>query len=356
LAGQQIVPGNRIWSGWHLLSGACCLSGLVLAGASLRAQQPTFKAGVELVTVPVTVTGLDRTTYIDGLTPADFRLSENGDRQIVTMVTRERAPVSLVMVLDSSESMAVSNRRQLASHAVQQVSAALQPDDEVSIVFVDRTIDIKLPWTRVGDIKELNFGGWNPNGIAPLNDGIGAALTLIETAKNPRRAVLLLTPGFENSSRTSVSQLVKTRHQSETSIYGFGIGSARLADQASEQPRLIRMSKDPSPEEMRHLDELSPGSSKPHTSALPEFDYLETLVGDSGGTVTRMMTVPEAALAAKTIVAELQNQYLVGYTPKKSLDGKYRKLKVEVNRRGLYVRHRGGYLAVPAATPAPPRH
>ncbi len=356
MAGQQIVPGNRTWSGWQLWSGACCLSGLVLAGANLRGQQPTFKAGVELVTVPVTVTGLDRTTYIDGLTPADFRLSENGDRQAVTMVTRERAPVSLVMVLDSSESMAVSNRRQLASHAVQQIGAALQPDDEVSIVFVDRTIDIKLPWTRVGDIKELNFGGWNPNGIAPLNDGIRAALTLIEMANNPRRAVLLLTPGFENSSRTSVSQLVKTRHQSETSIYGFGIGSARLADQASEQPRLIRMSKDPSPEEMRHLDELSPGSSKPHTSALPEFDYLETLVGDSGGTVTRMMTVPEAALAAKTIVAELQNQYLVGYTPKKSLDGKYRKLKVEVNRRGLYVRHRGGYLAVPAATPAPPQH
>lgn len=345
------MTGKRTWSGWHIVSGACCLSGLVLAGASLRAQQPTFKAGVELVTVPVTVTGLDRTTFVEGLTPADFRLSENGDRQVVTMVSRERVPVSLVMVLDSSESMAVSNRRQLASHAVQQISAALQPDDEVSIVFVDRAIEVKLPWTRVGEIKDLNFGGWNPNGIAPLNDGIRAALTLVETAKNPRRAVLLVTPGFENSSRTSVAQLVKTRHQSETAIYGFGIGSARLADQASEAPRLIRMSKEPTPEEMQKLDELSPGSYKAHTSALPEFDYLESLVGDSGGTVNRMMTVPEATLAAKKMVAELQNQYLVGYTPKKSLDGKYRKLKIEVNRRGIHVRHRGGYLAMAAAAP-----
>jgi hypothetical protein len=52
-------------------------------------------------------------------------------------------------------------------------------------------------------------------------------------------------------------------------------------------------------------------------------------------------------VAAEEPHPELQNQYLVGYVPTKSLDGKYRKLKVEVNRRGLYVRHRGGYLALP---------
>ena len=59
-------------------------------------------------------------------------------------------------------------------------------------------------------------------------------------------------------------------------------------------------------------------------------------------------------MAAKNVVDELGHQYLVGYTPTKSLDGKYRKLKVEVNRRGLYVRHRGGYLAMPPA-PVNPR-
>jgi len=79
-------------------------------------------------------------------------------------------------------------------------------------------------------------------------------------------------------------------------------------------------------------------------------------VSDSGGTVTRMMTVPETALAAKTIVAELQNQYLVGYTPRKSLDGKYRKLKIEVNRRGLYVRHPRWLPCDAAAPPAPQQH
>ena len=39
---------------------------------------------------------------------------------------------------------------------------------------------------------------------------------------------------------------------------------------------------------------------------------------------------------------------MIGYTPTKPLDGKYRKLKVEVNRRGTFIRHRGGYLALPS--------
>jgi len=339
-------------TGRHILTGAGILTGLLLTG-SMAAQQPTFKAGVELVTVPVTVTSLDRNTYIPGLAPADFRLSENGDRQEVTVVTRERVRVSVSMVIDSSASMAIGNRRYLATEAAQQLVAALDPEDEVSIIFVAKTIEQKLPWTRVKEIKELNFGGWNPIGGAPLNDGIRAALTLIESANNPRHAVILMTPGIESSSRTSVTQLVKTRSQSEAAIYGFGLGSFRAADQAAETPKPMRLPANPGSADLRRVDELSPGSIKPQTSALGEIDYLDTLVGDSGGTVTRLMSLPEATMAAKNVAADLGNQYLVGYTPKKALDGKYRKLKIEVNRRGLYVRHRGGYLAMPNAPAAP---
>lgn len=326
------------------------MTGLLVV-ASPRAQQPTFRTGVELVTVPVTVTSLDHNTYIAGLTPADFRLTEDGQRQEVSVVTRERVPVSLVMVMDSSQSMSLSNRRHLAMTAAQQMAAALQPEDEVAIVFVERTIEVKLPWTRVQAIKELNFDGWNPRGVAPLNDGIRMALTMTEDARNPRRAVVLITPGIESSSRTSVTQLVKNREQSETAIYGFGIGSFRAADQAADNPRVMRLPANPGSADLLKVDQTAPGSMKPQTSALGEIDPLEMLVGDSGGTITRLLSTPEAGMAAKNVAADLGNQYLVGYTPKKSFDGKYRKLKIEVNRRGLYVRHRGGYLAMAATTP-----
>jgi len=64
------------------------------------------------------------------------------------------------------------------------------------------------------------------------------------------------------------------------------------------------------------------------------------------------MDVPETALAAKTIVAELQN-IPVGYTPGNRSTASTAKLKIEVNRRGLYVRHRGW---LPCDAGRPPAH
>ena len=126
----------------------------------MAAQQPEFKAGVELVTVPVTVTSNDHNTYIEGLTAADFRVTENGERQVVTTVTRERRPISVCFVIDSSGSMSLGDRRDLASQAVDRIVGQLKPDDEVSIVFFDEKVEERLPWTKVGPGVKLNWGGW----------------------------------------------------------------------------------------------------------------------------------------------------------------------------------------------------
>ena len=331
-------------------------AGILLALAiTTIAQQPSFKAGVELVTIPVTVTSLDRNTFIAGLAPADFRISENGDRQTVTMVTRERVPVSIVFVVDSSETMTIGMRRQLAAEAVNRMVQLLAADDEISILFVGRRVEERMPWTRAREIKELNWGGWVPGTstaqiVSPLNDGLRAALDKIEIASNPRRAVVVLTPGFEGSSRISIASLVKTRQQSEALVFGIGLGSADPRAVAGETPHIQKLPANPTSDMVRKFDTTNPNNIEP--KALPTFDYLETIVGDSGGMVTRILAMPEAGAAARNVIGELQNQYLVGYVPTKPFDGKYRKVKVELNRRGLYVRHRGGYLAMPQA-PSP---
>ena len=106
-------------------------------------------------------------------------------------------------------------------------------------------------------------------------------------------------------------------------------------------------------EELRRIDAATPGASDSirgnNRRALPDFDYLERVVGDSGGSSNRVVSQSEVIQAAKNIVDELQYEYVIGYTPVKPLDGKYRKLKVDVNRKGTFVRHRGGYLALPHA-------
>jgi VWFA-related protein len=317
---------------------ALTLVGLLLVASAAAAQ--------EVVTVPVTVTGLDRSDYIAGLTAADFRVNENGDRQDVTSVTRERVPISLAIVVDSSTTMLVGMRRQLAAEAVDKIVSALGPEDEFTVLFLSRTVEQRLPWTRGRGVSGLNWDGWNPTGVASLHDGLRDAFVKLAEAKNKRHAIVVLTPGFESGSRISLSNLVKTRPESETSLFAFGIGSHRQEEAAAEDPRVMS-GRPRTSDDIRKLDPLGSGAIAP--KPLMQVDNLDQLVGDSGGTVTRILSMPEATMAARNLLAELQNQYAISFTPKKSPDGKYRKLKVEVNRKGLYVRHRGGYLATPSA-------
>ena len=78
--------------------------------------------------------------------------------------------------------------------------------------------------------------------------------------------------------------------------------------------------------------------------------FLGALARSSGGKVFRPAAARELAEIYSEILDELGSQYVLGYVsdnPKQ--DGEYRKLKVEVSREGLKVRHRPGYDA-----PEPP--
>ena len=321
-------------------------------GSLVTAQQPEFKTGVELVSVPVSVTTRDRDTYVDGLTVADFDVSENGERQVVQTLTRDRRPVSLCCVVDASASMERGMRAEIARQAGRRIAGQLLPDDEMAIVLFAGAVQERLSWTRVADVTDRAWDRWPTQGATSLNDGMRAGLELIDRARNPRRAIVLLTDGFENASRESASSIVKTRRQSETTVYGIGVVQTSVAEQQGDRV-----------DQGLAVSGSSPDSDRPGVSAsdardlmamtrvMPQFDYLQAMVGDSGGIVARAESVTEALDAAMRVINDLQNEYLLGYTPSKSLDGKYRRLKVEVKRRGAVVRHRRGYLALPAVAP-----
>jgi hypothetical protein len=84
-----------------LAPDAAGLGSRVLTGQSL----PRFTAGVEVITVPVTVRHEDRNDVIPSLGAADFRLMEDGQAQRVSFVERDTRPLSLALVFDSSASV-----------------------------------------------------------------------------------------------------------------------------------------------------------------------------------------------------------------------------------------------------------
>jgi VWFA-related protein len=154
----------------------------------------------------------------------------------------------------------------------------------------------------------------------------------MDSARNPRAAILLISDGDENGSRLKLADVVKTRRQSETAVYALKLGqfweprvdtSGLPIDGAGLPPVAV-----------------SPQAHTPDTS-----NVLRDLVDDSGGWSWPVQTSTDAELSSRALLDELRYQYLLGYSPRRTLDGKYRKLKVEVRQGGVKVRYRAGYLA-----------
>ncbi len=309
------------------MTGRGFLTGLVLVfacAAPAQPQQPAFKSSVELVRIPVSLTQGDKPVEPGVLAAADFKVTEDGVAQPVALFERESLPLSLCIAVDASGSMGASFAAQVALDALRQVLTRLLPEDEVPIVAFAGHPVVVAPWTPAPDVARLATK-LEPLGATSLNDAVVAALELINGARNPRPVVLLITDGGENSSRTSLSQIVTTRRQSETQVYAFNVVTP-----ASAQRSIGR----------------GPGGDIP-MAASTNREVLPRLVGDSGGFEYRVLGGEAVATVARAFVDDLRFQYTIGYTPLKPLDGKYRRVKVEVNKRGFKIRHRGGYLAAP---------
>ena len=285
-----------------------------------------FKVDTELVTIPITVTTRDN-ERVSGLTAADFQVREDGVEQTIAFVDQQRRALSLCIVLDSSVSMRGWKQRQAAA-SVQKVIAALQPEDEATLLVFSAGVGVAVPWAPARAFPAINWSNWKVAGATPLIDALASGLELIDEARNPQPAILVISDGLENSSRISLQSVTRTRRQSETLVYAF-----RTEDRRS-------------PVQLGAPSELGDASA---TRPTPPFaiDLLPSLVGDSGGTVQSVSGVEHADAAARALLAELGSHYIVGYAPKKLPDGKYRRIKVEVADQRWQVRHRSGYLATP---------
>jgi VWFA-related protein len=302
------------------------LAACLVAGASVLAQE--FRSSVDLVTVPIAVSGRGGAAVTREITAADFRVFEDGVEQTVTLLDRQRLPTSVCILLDSSMSMRGWKQR-LATAALDHLFRRLQPQDEVSVVSVAASVRLALPWTPAARIPRVDWDRWRVGGTTPLLDALQLALHVMNQAVNPRSVVLIVSDGLDNSSRISLSQLATTRRQSETLVYA--VRTVELAVPVTPSGRPLR-------------SESSLGAESAQ-------DVLDWLVGDSGGVVYDVAIPQRAEASAKAFFDDLESQYVLGYVPKKPADGTYRRLKVEPVDGEWHVRHRGGYLS----QPQPPR-
>jgi uncharacterized protein YegL/soluble cytochrome b562 len=144
----------------------------------------------------------------------------------------KRPPIDICMVVDRSGSMAGA-KLNLVKEAMTFVVENLQPEDTMSIVTYDTTVNVPLEVTKTDKsgkekaqkaIEAIEVGG-----STDLCAGLLRGLDLMKGRKNPHEvsSVLLLTDGLANHGITSVDEMTRQMDKKNVkgcTVFTFGVG------------------------------------------------------------------------------------------------------------------------------------
>jgi Ca-activated chloride channel homolog len=267
------------------------------AAATASGPRTDIRVDTTVVLIPVTVTDpLNR--FVTGLEKEHFKLFEDKVEQQIAYFASEDAPLSIGLVFDTSGSM--GSKLGKSRVAVAQFFKTANPEDEFFLVtFNDRPELIQDFTTNLDEIQnKLIFT--QAKGRTALLDSVLLAINKMKKARNPRKALLIISDGGDNSSRYTESEIKKVVREADVQIYAIGIF----------EPVMSRG---------RSAEELNgPG-------------LLSELSEQTGGRHFAVENINELPDVAAKIGIELRNQYVLGYSPiNKERDGKYRKVLVKL--------------------------
>ena len=279
--------------------------------------QPSFRAGVDLVSLNVTVTdGAAR--YITDLSAEDFNVYEDGVKQEVTFFNRTNLPIALALLIDTSASM--ETKLGTAQEAAIGFARKLRSQDLAEVIDFDSRVVILQNFTSGVSELEQAIKRTSAGGSTSLYNAVYIALKDLKkvVARNVdeirRQAIVVLSDGEDTSSLLPFEEVLDLAKRSETAIYSIGL--------RSEGPSTA-------------------------SRGFKEAEFvLRQFSQETGGRSFFPNQISELANVYGQISDELSSQYTVGYTsrnPKR--DGSWRRLIVRVNRPSLTARTKQGYFA-----------
>jgi VWFA-related protein len=266
-----------------------------------------------LVVLHVTVTDRDQ-RIAAGLTKDDFEIYDNGKVQTLTSFDVNPEPLNLVILLDTSGSMAAARGViESASRAANELLTRFSVEDKGLVGSFNDRITFRPAAGFTGRIELLQNGLKQlPVGYPTrLYDALGEAIERLEATRG-RRAIVVLTDGDDNFSKLNAGEIEKRARIAQTGIYGIGI----VTDYMSEHGHI----------------RSSPGRD------------LKNLCAESGGTMAVLKNSAEWGQAFARIGEELHSQYAIGFAPQ-AVDRKVHKLDVQLKKAGLTARARKSYAA-----------
>ena len=263
----------------------------------------SIRMDVKMVMIPANVTDRYDRPILD-LRKEDFHLFDGEKEQKIESFALDEAPVSVGIVFDCSGSM--KNKIDKSFAAVQQFVKTSMPGDEFFLVQFSDVPKVLVRFTQDPGEIVSNLNSIHPQGWTAMFDAIYLAANQMRTARNPRRALLVLSDGGDNNSRYSESEAMNMLREADVRVFAIG-----LFDNAS---------------------------------------FLKKAAADTGGSVMVVHNINDLPDAVEKLSTQVRSQYLLGYYPVQSQnDGKFHRVKVMVSRTmeglKLHTSWRHGYYA-----------
>jgi len=285
----------------------------LLAAASLAvAQEQRYRAGVDLVSLSVTV--MEGGKYISDLNAEDFEVYEDGARQTVSFFSRVQQPIALAILLDTSASM--NERLSTAQEAAVGFAHRLRKEDVLEVIDFDSQVRILQSFT--GDVAALEkaIRSTDVNGSTSLYNAIYISLKELKKVKANsaedirRQAIIVLSDGDDTSSLVPYEEVLDLAKRSETAIYAIGLRPVGAYRGEFKEAEFV----------------------------------LKQLSQETGGRAYFVTSAAELPKIYEQISEELANQYSIAYSSRNPMrNGAWRRIFVRISKPGLVARTRQGY-------------
>lgn len=278
--------------------------------------RPSFRAGVDLVSLNVTVTDAAG-RYMTDVARQNFQVFEDGVQQDITFFNRTNLPIALSVLLDTSASM--EDKLQTAQEAAIGFIKRLRDQDLGQVIDFDSRVSIAQGFTNNVSDLESAIRRTSAGGSTSLHNAVYISLKELKkvmarsTEDIRRQAIVVLSDGEDTSSLVSFDEVLELAKRSETAIYAIGLRSRETS-------------------RTRGFDEA-------------EF-VLRQLTRETGGRVFFPRQLSELSDVYGEIAQELSSQYTLGYTSRNPRrDGQWRRIIVRVTAPNAIARAKQGYYA-----------
>ena len=301
----------------RLISSMAVVVWLLGAGepnVAAQDQRPTFRAGIARVSLNVVVKD-DRGRSITDLQLKDFQILNQGQPVVVTDLRAGEESVSIAVLIDTSGSMRMGERLAFAKRAATLLLKHFRAGDEAGLFTFDRVLHEVVPFSTDTTLLRDGLERIDPFGSTSLHDAVAAAARTLAERPSPRRAVVAITDGVDNSSRLTAAAASGVATSSDVPVYVMAVAD-------SGQPLTTREVA---------LEPVEGGGVA----------RLDDLTAPTGGVSFGAETTAAAYLAGRQILNDLRAGYVLTFTPDNAPG--WHELIVRVARKDVRVRTRAGF-------------